>query len=170
MKLIYRAPKKTDVAGLLAFINELAGEDTYIMAERQTIKKERKWLDEQLKAIRRRNAVMIVAEVDGKIAGNCQIRRRAAYKRVRHTGTVGVSVLKKFRGMGIGEMLMRKTMAEAEKRMGVGLLTLSAFANNPIAPNLYRKLGFRECGRLPGAFLFRGKYVDEIYMFRKVGK
>lgn len=170
MKIIYRTPKKTDLGGLLSFVNELADEDTYVTVERQTRKKEKKWLEDQLKAIRKKNLVMVVAEIDGKIVGNCEIRRRAVYRRVRHIGTVGIMVRRKFRGKGIGERLMKTTMAEAKKRIGVSLLTLSVLANNPIAPKLYKKMGFRECGRLPGAFLFREKYFDEVYMFKKVGK
>jgi RimJ/RimL family protein N-acetyltransferase len=168
MKIIYRTPKKTDLDGLLSFVNELTDEDTYVTVEWQTRNKEKKWLEDQLKAIRKKNLVMIVAEVDGKIVGNCEIRRRAAYKRVRHIGTFGIMVRRKFRGKGIGERLMKTTMADAKKRMGVGLLTLSVLANNPIAPKLYKKMGFRECGRLPRAFLFMGKYIDEIYMFRGI--
>ena len=55
MGVTYRPPKKSDMEGLLAFINELADEDTYIKAERQTRPKERKWLDAQLKAIGKKN-------------------------------------------------------------------------------------------------------------------
>jgi len=165
MGIIYREPRKSDLDGMLAFINELAGEDTYIMTGRQTRPKEKKWLDGQLKAMRKRNAAMAVAEGGGRIVGVCGINRRSEYPRARHAATLGVSVLKAFRGKGIGEGLMRRAMALAKKRLGAKLLTLSVFANNPIAPRLYRKMGFRQFGRCPGMFSFRGKYVDEIYMY-----
>ena len=167
-EMIYRGPTKSDLDGYLSFINELAGENTYIKAEKQTRKKERKWLDGQLKAIRKRDTVMVLAEAGGKLVGNCGIARRAAYRRVRHSAVFGISVLKKWRGRGIGETLARKAIARAKKRMNIGLLTLSVMANNPVAQKLYRKLGFREFGRCPKAFWFKGKYVDEIYMYKSL--
>ena len=164
--MIYRAPRKGDLDGFLALINELADEDTYIMTGRQTRVKERKWLDEKLRAIRKRNAVMVVAESGGGIIGNCMIQRRSEYPRTRHAATLGISVLKAHRGRGTGKELMRRATALAKRRMGVKLLMLTFMANNPVASGLYRKLGFREFGRCPKAFWFKGKYVDEIYMYK----
>ena len=168
MKIIYRAPKKSDLDGLLAFINELASEGTYVAAEKHTRAEERKWLDGVLAGIRKKDEVMVVAEAGGKIIGNCGIKRREKRKMMRHAGIFGISVLKKYRGKGIGETLARKVLAQAKGKMGLKLVILSALANNPVAPNLYRKMGFREYGRLPKAFLFKGKYVGEIDMFREL--
>ena len=168
MKVIYRSPKKSDLGGLLAFVNELAEEGTYVAAEKHTRAEERKWLDGVFLRIRKKDEVMVVAEADGKIIGNCGIRRREARKMMRHTGIFGISVLKKYRGRGIGETLTRKVLAQAKKEMGLRLVILSALANNPVAPDLYKKMGFREYGRLPKAFLFKGKYIGEIGMFREL--
>lgn len=162
----YRGPKKGDAKGLLAFINELAAEDTFIKMERQTLAKERKWLGGRLADIRGRNSAMVVAEAGGKIVGNCGISRRAVYKRVRHVAIFGISVLKGYRGRGIGEELARRAISEARRRMGVKMLTLTVMANNPVAQKLYGKLGFKKCGVCPRAFWYRGKYVDEIMMYR----
>lgn len=168
-KVTYRAPKRSDLDGLLSFVNGLVDEDTFIqMDKRFTKKEERKWLDEKLKLIRKRDAVMILAESGNRLVGNCIISRRTRSRKVRHFATLGISVRKGFRGRGIGEALARRAMALAKKRMGTTLLTLTCFANNRVARNLYRKLGFRKCGRYPGAFYFKGRYVDEIMMYKRL--
>ena len=48
------------------------------------------------------------------------------------------------------------------------IITLSVFGNNTIAFELYKKLGFTEYGRLPGAILHREQFVDHVYMYRNV--
>lgn len=43
-------------------------------------------------------------------------------------------------------------------------LNLSVHADNYAGISCYKKVGFREGGRLPEVFFVNGKYVDKIYM------
>ncbi len=60
---------------------------------------------------------MIVCEVEGKIAGNCQIVFSGKIK-MRHRATVMIAFLEEYWGLGIGS-LMFEDMIEAAKRHGV---------------------------------------------------
>ena len=50
---------------------------------------------------------------------------------------------------------------------GIKLFSLEVFAVNDLAIRMYEKFGFKEFGRLPKAILYKGEYVDEIYMYRE---
>ncbi len=167
-KVVYRGLRASDLDTAVAFVNELVAEDTYLAVDRKySRREEKKWLNSTLKAIKAQNEARVVAEVDGKMVGACHVARRADFNRARHSGTFGISVLKKWRGKGIGTELARRTIAKA-KKIGIRLMLLSYFENNPFAPGFYRNMGFRECGKWPKAILFRGKYVDEIMMYKQL--
>jgi ribosomal-protein-alanine N-acetyltransferase len=65
-----------------------------------------------------------------------------------------VGVLPEYRGLGIGELLMRSLMAAAKTR-GAKKMTLEVRKSNYIAQNLYSKLGFEPIG------IRRGYYLDD---------
>jgi ribosomal protein S18 acetylase RimI-like enzyme len=76
---------------------------------------------------------------------------------MRHVGTLGMGVLKDFRGRGIGRRLIEETIAQATQ-LGFEKLELTVHASNERAIALYRRVGFTEEGRRK-----RGWFVDGIY-------
>jgi ribosomal protein S18 acetylase RimI-like enzyme len=75
-------------------------------------------------------------------------------------------VAQKYRGLGIGELLLRECIREAkEKLIGVTILHLSAYGPNVVAQNLYKKVGFIEHSRLPKGVYYKGEYHDHIGMY-----
>jgi ribosomal-protein-alanine N-acetyltransferase len=65
-----------------------------------------------------------------------------------------VGVLPEYRGLGVGELLMRSLMAAAKTR-GAKKMTLEVRKSNYVAQNLYSKLGFEPIG------IRRGYYLDD---------
>ncbi len=59
-----------------------------------------------------------------------------------------IAVAPAARGMGLGRGLMHALITEARRR-GIAYLFLEVRADNPIARNLYRSLGFEEIGVRP---------------------
>lgn len=59
-----------------------------------------------------------------------------------------IAVAPAARGMGLGRGLMHALITEARRR-GIAFLFLEVRADNPIARNLYRSLGFEEIGVRP---------------------
>jgi RimJ/RimL family protein N-acetyltransferase len=91
--------------------------------------------------------------------------RRRSY----HVGVFGITIAKEFRGEGIGEELAKVTIAEAIQTIpGLTLLRLQMYSPNTVASHLYEKLGFTEYGILPGGVWYRGGYVDEVVMYKKI--
>jgi RimJ/RimL family protein N-acetyltransferase len=78
---------------------------------------------------------------------------------------VGIVIRKDFRELGIGTAMMHVLIEQARK-MGLKVLTLTAFASNKRAIHVYEKVGFLQTGLVPKKFLKQGKYVDEVIMTR----
>ena len=59
----------------------------------------------------------------------------------RHCGRLGMGVHKDFRGRGLGQRLIDRTIADA-KQKGLERIELEVFASNTPAIKLYEKVGF----------------------------
>lgn len=169
LKFTLRYPKKNDLKLLLDFINEASAERTYIrhQGDQITQEEERKFLDKILADIESKRAVHLLVLVGDKLAGNCGV---VLHNQITaHVGSIGIIISKKFRGLGLGKILMEKVMEEAEKKLsGLKIFRLGCFALNKVALNLYKELGFKEYGRLPEGFSYREGYDDEVLMYKKI--
>lgn len=125
------------------------------------------WFAGLYKKILEGDAVASVAEIDGKIVGLCDINRVTTKTDIRHNaighrGILGITVLKEYRGIGIGTKLIKSCVKKAKRKFEI--VSLTAFENNAAAVRLYEKCGFKKYGTGRG-FIKRGKrYINE-YMF-----
>jgi ribosomal-protein-alanine N-acetyltransferase len=91
--------------------------------------------------LRRRDAVMIIAETKGSLIGY------AAAWFVTDQGELGnVAVAAEWRCRGVGARLVEEVIAHACER-GAREVFLEVRPSNPRAQRLYTRLGFREVGR-----------------------
>lgn len=88
-----------------------------------------------------KNDRALAAEANGKIVGVIWARIMKDYGHIEEdTPSLAMSVLKEYRGMGIGTALLKRMMRE-EKACGYAKLSLSVQKDN-YAVKLYRKAGF----------------------------
>ena len=80
-----------------------------------------------------------------------------------HVGQVGTFLLPGWRGLGVGRRLWQATEAFA-REAGFLKLTIQVRASNSSAQKFYRKLGFKECGRLTRQVIIDGVADDEVLM------
>lgn len=164
-RVVFREPETEDARSLMEFINSVIEEDMsgIMMDKKVTLPKERVWLRKILKEVSGRETVMLVVESDGEILGNCHVERH--HMKLSHRAMIGIALSKEARGKGIGEALMKATIALTRKRMkGIESIDLFAFDYNKRAQKLYRKLGFVEVGRIPRAVKEGDRYFDELTM------
>ena len=114
------------------------------------------------------HALMIVAETDGKMAGNCSFQGISATRKYRHRCGMGIALLEAYWGLGIGTAMIG-FLTEQAKQAGFEQMELTVVADNLRAQALYRKCGFTESGRRHHAMKFDdGSYHDEILMYKEL--
>ncbi len=154
---------RESVRALCRYINDLVEEDTYLLVNKKvSLKEERKWLKARIEEIGKGKAVHLVAEWNGRIVGACEARSDKG--RETANANIGIAVSKDFRGVGLGEFLLKGIINLAKKRLKPSLIYLTLLGPNKPARKLYEKLGFREVARLPKWTPFKRKRVDRIFM------
>ena len=104
-----------------------------------------------------------VVLIDGQVGGWCDVipnSRRAAQA---HCGTLGMGLLPKLRGQGIGRKLMQRTLGAALE-FGLTRIELTVRETNVNAIALYKKFGFEAEGLHRKAVRIEGRYEDLISM------
>lgn len=156
-----------DVDECMRYINTLIAEDTFILMSGNPVTRdeEMKWVEGALKDVEHKQAVTLLI-FDGKnLIANSSIKKRP--RRVSHIGDFGITVVKEYRGQGVGKQLMNLVLEEA-KKIGIQIAVLEAFGNNEIACSMYQKLGFETFGTLPKSAAFRGELIDLISMYKRL--
>ncbi|UCE80645.1 MAG: GNAT family N-acetyltransferase [Methanobacteriota archaeon] len=164
-EVLIREPVMTDAALLMAMINAVIEEPMsgIIFNKKTTLEDEKKWLKQRMRDIERKKTVILLAEVDGEAMGNCDVVRRQ-FKEF-HRAELGIVIREELRGKGVGEALIKRTIALAKQRMkGLEQVDLKTFTYNRRAQSLYRKMGFRRTGCIPRAIKEGKKYYGEVEM------
>jgi L-amino acid N-acyltransferase YncA len=161
-KVVLRTPKWEDLDDFLEIINLLVEERADILrTERVSKEEEIDFLSKVLSRLEKDEMFYLVAEVDGKVVAVSEISKRGGYE--KHVGVIGIAIRNGFRDLGIGTEIM-KTLVEQAQKMGLKVLTLSAFATNKPAIHVYEKVGFVQTGTIPKKHFKEGKYIDEIIL------
>lgn len=110
----------------------------------------------------------IVAEIENKVVGYLDFKN-GGLMRTKHSGVLSIYILKEYREMGIGELLLQNLVNWAEKNPIIEKITLAVFSTNNRAIGLYKKLSFKEEGRCPKDMKLKdGTYIDSVLMYKFV--
>ena len=164
---LLRRGEEADAAMLVDYLKATAGETPYLTREPEEV---RTSLEEEVEFIRRKQddprGLMLLAFVDGQLAGPCSFAAVNNRNRTRHRCTVGIALYQKFWGMGIGTALLGEILGMA-KSAGYEQAELEAVSANAPAAALYRKFGFETTGTVPRAFRYGdGTYADFLFMVK----
>lgn len=96
------------------------------------------------------NAIFLIAEIEGEAVGYTKLESG-----VTTTGVLGKNPVKIKRiyakqnviGFGVGAVLMRRCLEEAEK-LNHDTIWLAVWKHNEIAQRFYEKWNFEECGKI----------------------
>lgn len=168
VKLVIRYPKKDDLQTMLAYINALSKERTFIryQGEEVSLEEETEYLNKQLERIVKQESVQLLAFTKDELIGNTSID--LFDKTESHKGLFGISIAKEYRGKGIGKLLLKYILEEAKSLPKLRIITLAVYSINNLAIEMYKKFGFVEYGRLPNGVHYRGNFIDEILMYKPV--
>ena len=164
---VLRSPLPSDAENIIRYLKTTAEEtpflnryaDEYTMTKEDAIR-----LIERLLAAPR--DLLLLAEVDGEMAGASSFFSCSNKSRCAHRCTIGIAILRKFWDRGIGSAMM-DCMLEKAAEYGYEQAELEVRARNERAIALYRKKGFTAIGHLPHAVRHRdGTYDDDLMMIR----
>ena len=154
MALEIRPYREEDLAGMIKVWNEVveAGE-AFPQVEPLTMETARAFFAEQ--------TLTTVAAIDDKLFG-LYILHPNNVGRCGHICNTSYAVKDGVRGRHIGEQLVRHSMAQG-KTLGYRILQFNAVvATNASALHLYRRLGFKQLGVIPGGFLMPDGHYEDI--------
>ena len=165
---IFRAPTPEDSVQMLEYLKTTAVETEFVIRYpdecNETPEQEAKYLQNVNDSP---NNIMIVCEIDGEIAGNCQLSFGNRFK-TRHRATVAIALLSRYWGIGIGTAMFNE-MIELAKQNGITQLELQFTEGNERGRRLYEKMGFRIVGELPNAMHLRdGRSLSLFTMIRQL--
>jgi RimJ/RimL family protein N-acetyltransferase len=162
--IVIRKAVKSDSKVLIEYLNTIGGESDFLTFGTgefgRSIEQEEEFIESALK---RENALFIIAEVDGKIVGNLNFSG-GVRQRIAHVGEFGVSVLKEYWGNGIGEELIKYLINWSNTVGIIRKINLRVRTDNTRAISLYKKLGFLEEGILKRDFFINGEFYDSLLM------
>lgn len=110
--------------------------------------------------------LLLVAELDGDVAGNAGLDYNVRALRRTHARHLGIAVDPRAHGRGVGSALMAALLDYADNWAHVLRLELTVFTDNAPAIALYRKFGFEIEGTHRAYALRGGEYVDAYAMAR----
>lgn len=165
---ILRSPCPEDAEAMLQYLKTTAAETDFVIRYpeecNETLREETAFLRNILRSALN---MMIVCEVDGHLAGNCQIMFHGRMK-TRHRAGVAIAITREYWGLGIGTAMFEELIAAAKQR-GVYQLELEVIEGNERAMGLYRKMGFETVGFKPDAIRLRdGSLLKEYLMVKKL--
>lgn len=129
-----------------------------------TIEQETKFIESFFNS---ENSLLLVALHEGKMIGNIDVTGRS-YSKIKHIGYVGMGIAKEWRNQGLGTVLLEGMIDWAKANPMLEILWLRVFANHAAGIALYKKMGFKEIGRLENHIKTEGGYIDDVMMQLKV--
>jgi len=151
--------REEHIEGFHAALDAVSRERAYLaFLEAPPIEEVRAFVDRNIA----RGYPQLVALDQGRVVGWCDVLPMDRPV-MRHCGVLVMGLLPAYRGRGIGEQLMRRSLSAA-RELGLSRIELSVRADNTRAAALYAKLGFQVEGSKRRAFLVDGVHHDLVVM------
>ena len=163
--------EKTDAGAAIFCLRKVSAETDFLMREvsecGMTIAQEEDVIARKAEYPRE---LLLGVFIGDALIGMAGLNACGPYARVRHRAGIGVSLLSRYWGRGIGSAMLRALMELAET-VGYEQIELEVVDNNARAIALYQRFGFEAVGRIPRAMKYADEsYADLLIMIRSLGK
>ncbi len=105
--------------------------------------------------------------VEGRLEGMLALDPETGGNARHRAGIHAVYIRKTLRGKGGIDLLLRAAVDRA-RELGIAQLELAVVETNTRAQDAYVRNGFARFGVTPRAILFKGRYLDEILLIRRL--
>lgn len=161
---ILRSPSKKDAKAMIDYLNIIGGESDFITFGKNefsmSIESEQDYIE---KINNMENSKNILAIVNDEIIGIASITS-VQKERMKHNGTLGISLRKKYWGMGLGIEIMDYLIDWAKSNGITKKINLLVREDNIRGIKLYEKFEFEKEGLLKKDICVNGIYYNTIAM------
>ena len=159
-----RTARPNDARALARLLDAVAAEPDSGLLLSPGEMKARDWKHRVADSRAEPRCLMLVAELDGALAGNLGLRPDP-HPASGHVLWVGMSVAREARGLGVGGALL-EAAADWAATSGAERLVLGVFPENERAVAFYERHGFAREGLRRGQYRRGDEYHDEMLMAR----
>jgi phosphinothricin acetyltransferase len=160
-----RDATEADLHGILEIYNDAVLHTTAVWNESPVEIAERAaWLAER----RRRGFPVLVAELDGTVAGYASFGDFRAWDGYRHTVENSIYVRADLRGQGIGSLLLPELVGRAAA-LRKHVMVAGIEGENQASLRLHARFGFEQAGRLREVGRKFGRWLDLVFLRRALG-
>jgi L-amino acid N-acyltransferase YncA len=151
--------EREDIPQINEVLNSIIREEKYWLDEKELTNLE---TEQYIETGNKTGMHYLVARIEGKIVGGAVLL--PGNGKEAHVAQFSVFIHKDFRYLGLGTLLTKELIEVAEKS-GIESVQLFAFSTNKRAIYVYKKCGFKICGKLTRDIKFsNGTYADRIIM------
>lgn len=156
-----RKATEADAEAIVAILEGIASERIYTAISRPWSADQQR---QHLASLSAREAIHVAETEPGAIIGYQPLELWApTLDSMSHVGQIGTFLKPEWRRRGVGNALFRRAVDFARERDYLKFV-IQVRASNTSAQAFYRRLGFRECGRLHRQVRIGGQEDDEIVL------
>lgn len=161
---ILRSPIKEDAQAMINYLNIIGGESDFItFGENEfsmSVEAEQDYIERINSMDNSKNVLIIIEDEIVGIASITSVQK----ERMKHNGTLGISIRKKYWDIGLGSEIMTYLIDWAKSNKITKKINLLVREDNIRGVKLYEKFGFEKEGLLKKDICVNGVYYNTIAM------
>lgn len=161
---ILRSPIKEDAQAMIDYLNIIGGESDFITFGKNefsmSVEAEQDYIKRINSMDNSKNVLIIIEDEIVGIASITSVQK----ERMKHNGTLGISLRKKYWGIGLGSDIMAYLINWAKSNKITKKINLLVREDNIRGVKLYEKFGFEKEGLLKKDICVNGIYYNTIAM------
>ncbi|MBN8046584.1 MULTISPECIES: GNAT family N-acetyltransferase [Paraclostridium] len=161
---ILRSPIKEDAQAMIDYLNIIGGESDFITFGKNefsmNVEAEQDYIERINSMDNSKNILIIIEDEIVGIASITSVQK----ERMKHNGTLGISIRKKYWGIGLGSEIMTYLIDWAKSNKITKKINLLVREDNIRGVKLYEKFGFEKEGLLKKDICVNGVYYNTIAM------
>lgn len=159
MEIEIREIEVEDYKELLDFMKKVKGETNFLLGYPDEMKLSYEDEKEHIKKVKSSETSNHFVAIKGNKIIGCTSFNGNTARKMKHCGTIGISVLKEYWGRGIATALLEKLISWAKEK-GIKKINLDVFENNEGAIKLYKKFGFKLEGCIEDEIFDGENYIN----------
>lgn len=161
---ILRSPIKEDAQAMIDYLNIIGGESDFITFGKNefsmSVEAEQDYIERINSMDNSKNVLIIIEDEIVGIASITSVQK----ERMKHNGTLGISIRKKYWDIGLGSEIMNYLIDWAKSNKITKKINLLVREDNIRGVKLYEKFGFEKEGLLKKDICVNGIYYNTIAM------